>query len=151
MSKKIEKSQEVFDAARQREAELTKTPVDTWEEPVRKRERPNDLVVVNTGASYWKFEDEPVMEGCYVGPFLAPKDIPQSGGKITKKGEVIGHNFVVLATGEMTIIKTSYSIDKALNEDGFDKTTIWWLEFIEKTEVNGRPFNRFYIAKRGHK
>lgn len=154
-SKSLTASQEVFDAAREREKEIAgeSTATDPAEvndetaiaKPAAKhRERPKGLEVVSSGASYHKFEEEPVFEGNFVSKFLAPKDIPSNR---TKKGDVIGFNFIDLATGKESIVSNSYSIQKALEEDGFNVNTKWWIEFEGKTIVKGKPFNRFFIAK----
>jgi len=152
-SKSVSEAQEKFAQAREVEKALSKEPVDNFFEPAPKRERPEGLEVVSSGASYWEFSDKQgnpkntVFEGMYVADFLAPKDIDQGGGKITPAGSVIGYTCVDLNMGEMTILSNSYSITKAFTDDGFSKDTIWWIEFIERTVVKGRPFNRFYIAK----
>jgi len=149
-TKSIEEAQKIFNKARETEEALKKEPVDNFleEAPRARRERPKDLETVTSGATYWKFDEEPVFEGHFVSKFLAPKDIPQAGGKVTKAGDVIGYNFVDSNTGEFVIISNSHAIDKALEGDGFNKETIWWIEFIAKEVVKGKPFNRFYIAKR---
>ncbi len=148
MSKK--KSKDVFDEARKVEAELLAKDSgdafgDTGEQQMLPRkERPKGLTVVSSGAGYHDFTKNPVFEGHYTGKFLAPKDIPSNR---TKKGDVIGFNFVEEGTGREVIISNSYSIQKALEEDAFGTTTLWWLEFMEKKIVKGKPFNSFYIAK----
>ena len=140
------KSKEVFDAARKREQEISDA---VFEAPIEqqagfKRERPKDLEVVSSGASYHDFIKEPIFEGNFVSKFLAPKDIPSNK---TKKGDVIGFNMVDAITGKESIISNSYAIQKALEESGFSKDITWWIEFEGKFQVKGKPFNRFYIAK----
>jgi len=148
MSKK--KSKEVFDEARAKEAELLASSTDPFGDkgeaamlPVARKERPKGMKVVSSGATYHNFEKQPVFEGHFTSKFLAPKDIPSNR---TKKGDVIGFNFVEDGTGKEVIISNSYSIQDALEKDGFNPGTLWWIEFIEKKIVKGKPFNSFYIA-----
>lgn len=145
---------EVFAKARQRENEIKAEQTtateskdafgDLIETAPRRRKRPKGMTEVSTGAGYHDFVKEPVYEGCFVSKFLAPKDIPSNR---TKKGDCIGFNFADPDTGKISIISNSYSIQKALEEDGFKTTTKWWIEFEGKTVIKGKPFNRFYIAK----
>lgn len=150
MAKKIgvvQKVQEELAAAAQREAEIREESlrvIGTLANPV-KRERPADLTVVSSGAGYHDFAKEPVFEGRFVGEFLAPKDIPANR---TKAGDVIGFTMRNEVTGKEEIISNSYSIKKALEDDKFNTTTLWWFEFEGKIQVKGKPFNQFFVAKR---
>jgi len=114
------------------------------QQAVERKKMPDGMKVVSSGAGYHKFSDQPIFQGHYLSKFLAPKDIPANK---TKKGDVIGFNFMEEGTGKEVIITNSYQVQKALEEDGFKTTTLWWIEFIEKTMVKGKPFNRFLIGK----
>ncbi len=108
------------------------------------QEMPKGFKLVSSGAGYHDFSKNPVFQGHFVSKFLAPKDIPANK---TKKGDVIGFNFLEEGTGREAIISNSYAINKALEEDGFKTDTLWWIEFIEKAMVKGKPLNRFQIGK----
>ncbi len=161
MAKKTKNSaQEKFDAAREREDEIRRAEDDTTargdddldpvtgDKIVRQssahRDRPAGMTVVSTGAGYRRWAKGDVFTGYYVNDFIATKDIEANN---TKKGDVIGFNFLNDQTGQMEILGNNYSIKKALSDDKFNPKTNWWIEFIEEIKVKGKPFKQFYIAK----
>ena len=150
MSKKIKEQQRILDEAKQRTEEISKEAteaIDNFVGEVVHRERPHFAEIVSTGASFHEFKKEPVYEGSFLEKFLAPKDMKGMNGEIQPKGTVIGFTFVD-EEGKLSIISKSHSITEALEKDGFNLNTKWWIEFQGKVEAPGkRPFNRFFIAK----
>ncbi len=146
------KSKDVFDEARKAEQAILAGETDPFgdsgEQAIAPRkERPKGMTVVSSGAGYHDFVKEPVYEGSFVDKFLAPKDMKGLNGEKIAKGDCIGYNFVD-EHGKLTIIGRSYSITDALEKDGFKTNTNWWIEFEGKSTLkNGKPFNKYYIAK----
>ncbi len=105
-----------------------------------KRKRPEGEVV-SAGARKWNFENDPVLEGSFHSKIVWEKDSPEHNAK---KGDVMGFNFVT-TTGELVAVSASFAIKKALEDKLFSTKIQWWIEFVEKTTVKGKPFNNFYI------
>ena len=110
--------------------------------------------IVQSGAEYWNFEEEPVFIGKFINAF-----IPDDGDKA---GEEIGFNFTryvvknnkLHKTDDIWIISNSYAIEKSLkNEtpksDGealMDCNVILKISYLGKGEASsGRSFNKFKV------
>lgn len=100
---------------------------------------PKEKVIIS-GAQYWDFDTNPQFEGMYRGQVIREED-----------QKVIGFNFEDMA-GDLHIISNSHSIEKSLHtphKDGElyeDPEAVLRILFLGKTEINGKPFNRFKIS-----
>lgn len=90
------------------------------------------------------FDESPIFEGIF------DKTITITPDDKSKKPFDL-HLFYDLKGGEKVAIDSSYSITKMLNglkeqNTDFSKTAIY-IEFVGKTTVNGKPFNKFNLGK----
>ena len=134
-----------------KETEAVKAPhLETSEEffsdpgsSTTKRERPQGKTIVS-GAEFYDFEKNPVFVGKYLRDVVREKDGKNAATNPNEKaGSVMGYLFQA-ETGDETIIGNSFSIQKALQDPKNREVTLW-IEFEGKTEIKGKPFNRFHI------
>lgn len=97
--------------------------------------------VIESGAAFWRFEDDPEVIGMYQGPVIAREDKDD----MWAKGDTIG--FLMLsAKGSEFILPANYAILEAL-EDA-KQGEIFKVTFLGKeTNSSGKPFSRFRIVK----
>ena len=97
--------------------------------------------VIESGAAFWRFEDDPEVIGMYQGPVIARED----KADMWSKGDTIG--FLMLsAKGSEFILPGNYAISEAL--ENAKKGEIFKVTFLGKeTNSSGKPFSRFRIVK----
>lgn len=91
---------------------------------------------------FWDFEKESKFTGVYCETVIL-------GDKETFQANV----FVNADTGEYVYVSDSYSIRKAITNAGKElpdelknRLIMFSIEFLGKTEINGKPFNQFNIG-----
>lgn len=97
--------------------------------------------VIESGAAFWRFEDDPEVIGMYHGPVIARED----KADMWSKGDTIG--FLMLsAKGSEFILPANYAISEAL--ENAQQGEIFKVTFLGKeTNSSGKPFSRFRIVK----
>ena len=88
-------------------------------------------------AEYWKFDENPVFIGKYLGEHINENE-----------STVIGYDFLEYKSKEVYIITNSHSIEKAVNHPDRvnDPDALLMIEFLGKIDLEGgRTFNKFKI------
>ena len=99
------------------------------------------LKLIDESLNFHDFESEPVLECTFDRTVLLGKD--------KKNGDdVNAHVITDIKTGERKYLSTSYGINKVIAElkawypTNYKEKEIF-IQFLEKTIVDGKPFNRF--------
>jgi len=97
--------------------------------------------VVESGAAFWRFEDDPEVIGMYQGPVIARED----KADMWEKGDHIG-SLMLSAKGSEFILPANYAIQEAMKDA--KQGEIFKVTFLGKeTNSSGKPFSRFRIVK----
>jgi len=105
-----------------------------------------DGEVLESGADWWKPENEPQFMGVYLGDIFAREDNPANEWTA---GDHIGYEFLNVAnkdTREIKIIGMNYAIEMAMKDVA--KGDCVKFQFIGKVKSsNNNPFSKFRIVK----
>lgn len=97
--------------------------------------------VIESGAAFWRFEDDPEVVGMYQGPVIARED----KADMWSKGDTIGF-LMRSAKGSEFILPANYAIEEAMQNA--KQGEIFKVTFLGKeTNSSGKPFSRFRIVK----
>ena len=111
-----------------------------------KEQTPFDTIIQNY--AYHDFNESAIFTGIYQKTVILKEADPAA-----KTTEIQAHVFYDLNSGEGVYISTAYSINKAVEKAKTDfpkeidsENMVFNIEFLGKTEVNGKPFNQFNIG-----
>lgn len=97
--------------------------------------------VLESGAQFWRFEDDPEVIATYIEPVIARED----NGDQWSKGDTIGYLFHN-KNGAEFIVPANYAIAQALQNA--ERGQIYKIRFLGKeTRDGGRQFSRFRIVR----
>lgn len=99
----------------------------------------NPFKKVTENLPFWDFQTKPIFEGVFEQQLTLGESEPFTVNV-----------FVDVKTGERVFINNSYAIEKTVAKvkevENDLKQVVFQLEFIEKTIVDGKPFNKFNTA-----
>lgn len=99
--------------------------------------------VLESGAQFWRFEDDPEVIGTYIEPVIARED----NGDQWSKGDTIGYLFQN-KNGAEFIVPANYAIEQAITTHNAERGQIYKISFLGKeTRDGGRQFSRFRIVR----
>lgn len=96
----------------------------------------NPFKTITENLPFWDFQVKPIFEGIFEQQLTLGESEPFTANV-----------FVDIKTGERVFITNSYAIEKTIAKvrevEPDLKQVVFQIEFIEKTLVNGKPFNKF--------
>jgi len=102
-----------------------------------------------SSSQFWDFNENPIFRGSFV---CEQKGLVENRESKEKEEKIVGFIFCD-EDGEEHLITNAWAINKALNQEDDklgcmvkDADVMLEIEFLEKIDVKGQPFNRFKVS-----